>query len=41
MASFYGQGSTVSELQSVYDIFIFQLPGVPGTQLIDFGRMKG
>ena len=41
MASFYGWGSTVSKLQSLCDIFIFQFPGVPGTQLIDFRRMKG
>ena len=41
MASFYGWGSTVSKLQSLCDIFIFQFPGVPGTQLINFRRMKG
>ena len=36
MAPFYGWGSTASRLQSHYEF-----PGVPGTQMIDLGRMKG
>ena len=38
-------GSTASRLQSHYEerqfTFYHSVPGVPGTQLIDLGRMKG
>ena len=40
----YGWGSTVSRLQSHYgghsSLFTTQFPGVPGTNLIDLGRVK-
>ena len=53
MAPFHGWGSAVSRLQSHYQemvqfllpgdglLFTIQFLGVPGTQLIDLGRMKG
>ena len=46
MAAFYGWGSFVARLQSYYEevdslLFTIQFSGVPGTQLIDLGRMKG
>ena len=42
MTLFYGWGSTVSRLQRHREriVLTIQLPGVPGTQLIDLGRMK-
>ena len=43
MALCYGWGSTVSRLQSHYEdnlLFTTQFPGVPGTNLIDLGRVK-
>ena len=44
MVPFYGQGSTVSRLQSHYKKtlhFTTQSTGVPGNHLIKFGKMKG
>ena len=44
MAPFYCWGSNFSRLQSHYKkavYFTIQFPGVPDTQLIDIGRMKG
>ena len=37
MAPFYGWGSSISRLHSHYEEIV---SGVPGTQLIDLGRMK-
>ena len=44
MAPFYGWGSTASRLQPLRGgslLFIIQFPEIPGTHLIDLGRMKG
>ena len=47
MALFYGQGSTASRLKSHYEdtfrslLFTSKFPEIPGTHLIDLGRMKG
>ena len=44
MAPFYGWGSTISRIQSLYEEkvnFTTQFPGVSGTHLIDLGRTKG
>ena len=45
MAPCYGWGSTVSRLQEPLGgdslLFITQFQGVPGTNLIDLGRVKG
>ena len=42
MTLFYGWSSNVSRLQRHREriVLTIQLPGVPGTQLIDLGRMK-
>ena len=44
MAPFYGWSSKLSRIQSYYEEKFYFLPvppGVPGTKLIDLGRMKG
>ena len=44
MAPFYGWGSTISRLQSYYEVsllFTTQSRGVPGTHIIDLGKIKG
>ena len=43
MAPFYGWGSTASRLQPFRGgslLFTIQFPEIPGTHLIDLGRMK-
>ena len=44
MAPFYGWGSTASRLQSHFEeavyFFTTKLPEIPGTNLIELGRMK-
>ena len=44
MVAFHGWGSTMARLQSHYEetlLFTTKSPGVPGTHVIDHGRMKG
>ena len=42
MTPSYGRVSAVSRLQSHYEETVyFQFPGLPGTHLIDVGRVKG
>ena len=44
MTLFYVRGSTETRLEPLRGgslLFTIQSPGVPGTQLIDLGRMKG
>ena len=45
MAPFYGLGSTASRLRNHYEeavyFFTTKFVEIPGTQLIDLGRMKG
>ena len=42
MTPSYGWGGTVSGLQSHYEETVyFQFPGLPGTYLIDLGRVTG
>ena len=44
MAPFYRWGSTASRLEPLQGdslLFTTKFPEVPGTQFIDFGRMKG
>ena len=45
MAPFYGLGSTASRLRNHYEeavyFFTTKFAEIPGTQLIDLGRMKG
>ena len=44
MAPFYGWGSATSRLESLREgtlLFATKFPEIPGTQLIDLGRMKG
>ena len=41
---FYGQGSTASRLEQLRGgslLFITKFPEIPGTHIIDFGRIKG
>ena len=44
MAPFYGWGSTASRLEPLRGgsfLFTTKFPDIPGTHLIDLGRMKG
>ena len=44
MAPFYGWGSTASRLQPLWGgslLFTTKFPEIPGTHIIDLGRMKG
>ena len=44
MAPFYGWGSTASKLEPFRGgslLFTTKFPGIPGTNFIDFERMKG
>ena len=44
MAHFHGWGSTASRLEPLRGgslLFTTKFPETPGTQFIDFGRMKG